>query len=90
MAYNLEHADTERLLVHFGDAEGECQSLLDKKLPLPAYDQCIKASHLFNLLDSRGVIGVIERAVYIARVRDLAKGCCAGWLESRGHAANAE
>jgi glycyl-tRNA synthetase alpha chain len=86
-AYNLEHAATDSLLTHFGDAERECQALLGHKLPLPAYDQCIKASHLFNLLDSRGVIGVTERAAYIARVRDLAKGCCASWLESRGHSA---
>ena len=49
------------------------------------YDQCIKASHLFNLLDARGVIGVTERAQYIANVRALAKGCCSAWLESRGH-----
>ncbi len=66
---------------HFVDAEAECQGLLEAKLPLPAYDQCIKASHLFNLLDARGVISVTERAAYIARVRALAKGCCEGWLE---------
>jgi glycyl-tRNA synthetase alpha chain len=51
-----------------------------KSLALPAYDQCIKASHLFNLLDARGVISVAERASYIARVRALAKACCEGWL----------
>ncbi len=51
-----------------------------RKLPLPAYDQCIKASHLFNLLDARGVISVAERASYIGRVRTLAKACCEGWL----------
>lgn len=82
-AYNLEFANTDRLLEHFAHAERECQVLLQANLPLPAYDQCIKASHLFNLLDARGVIGVTERAAYIARVRALAKGCCAGWLESR-------
>ena len=60
---------------------------MKRKLPLPAYDQCIKASHLFNLLDARGVISVTERAAYIARVRALAKGCCEAWLESRGHLA---
>jgi glycyl-tRNA synthetase alpha chain len=65
---------------HFADAEKECASLLAAKLPLPAYDQCIKASHLFNLLDARGVISVAERASYIGRVRTLAKGCCEGWL----------
>jgi glycyl-tRNA synthetase alpha chain len=83
-AYNLEFADTEQLLAHFADAEKECNALLDKKLPLPAYDQCIKASHRFNLLDARGVIGVTERASYIGRVRALAKACCEGWLEKEG------
>ncbi len=82
-AYNLEHANTEQLFQHFKDAESECQSLLEKKLALPAYDQCIKASHRFNLLDARGVIGVTERASYIARVRALAKACCEQWVESR-------
>ena len=65
---------------HFADAEQECTALLGASLPLPAYDQCIKASHLFNLLDARGVISVTERAAYIGRVRTLAKGCCEGWL----------
>lgn len=83
-AYNFEHANTTVLLQHFKDAEGECQALLAEKLPLPAYDQCIKASHLFNLLDARNVISVTERAAYIGRVRVLAKGCCEKWLESRG------
>jgi glycyl-tRNA synthetase alpha chain len=85
-AYNFERADTALLFRHFADAEGECQALLAVKLALPAYDQCIKASHLFNLLDARGVISVTERAAYIGRVRALAKGCCEGWLASRGHA----
>ena len=80
-AYNLEYADTEQLLQHFQDAEKECQALLDKNLPLPAYDQCIKASHRFNLLDARGVIGVTERASYIGRVRALAKACCEEWVK---------
>jgi glycyl-tRNA synthetase alpha chain len=80
-AYNLEFANTEKLLRHFTDAEKECQALLEKKLPLPAYDQCIKASHTFNLLDARGVIGVTERAAYIGRVRALAKACCEAWIE---------
>jgi glycyl-tRNA synthetase alpha chain len=79
-AYNLEYADTEQLLRQFNDAENECKSLIEKKLPLPAYDQCIKASHRFNLLDARGVIGVTERASYIGRVRTLAKLCCEEWL----------
>ncbi len=84
-AFNFELADTERLLAHFSDAESECHRLLEADKPLPAYDQCIKASHLFNLLDARGVISVTERQSYILRVRTLAKGCCAGWLASRGH-----
>lgn len=84
-AHNFEYADTTMLLNHFRDAEKECQSLLAAGLPLPAYDQCIKASHRFNLLDARGVISVTERAAYIGRVRALAKACCEGWLKARGH-----
>ncbi|MGE0717352.1 MAG: glycine--tRNA ligase subunit alpha [Alphaproteobacteria bacterium] len=79
-AFNFEKADTAILLQHFRDAESECGRLLDAKLALPAYDQCIKASHNFNLLDARGVISVTERAAYIGRVRALAKGCCEAWL----------
>jgi glycyl-tRNA synthetase alpha chain len=79
-AYNFEHANTERLFAHFRDAEAECQALLAERLALPAYDQCIKASHSFNLLDARGVISVTERAAYIGRVRALAKACCEAWL----------
>ncbi|MBO0711221.1 MAG: glycine--tRNA ligase subunit alpha [Acetobacteraceae bacterium] len=79
-AYNFEYADTAMLARHFVDAEGECAALLAHKLALPAYDQCIKASHLFNLLDARGVISVTERASYIGRVRALAKQCCEIWL----------
>jgi glycyl-tRNA synthetase alpha chain len=79
-AFNFEYADTDKLTRHFADAEQECTALLDRHLALPAYDQCIKASHLFNLLDARGVISVTERAAYIARVRSLAKGCCERWL----------
>ena len=82
-AYNFEHADTKILLSNFEFAEKESKSLLIKKLPLPAYDQCLKASHLFNLLDARGVIGVAERANYIDRIRELAKGCGKLWLESQ-------
>jgi glycyl-tRNA synthetase alpha chain len=87
--FNFERADTQLLLRHFEDAERECQSLLQAGLALPAYDQCMKASHAFNLLDARGVIAVAERAAFIARVRALAKGCCAAWLKSRGVAAEA-
>ncbi len=84
-AYNFERATTDVLLRHFTDAEAECGMLLDldRPLSLPAYDQCMKASHLFNLLDARGVISVTERQAYIGRVRALAKGCCEAWLQSQ-------
>jgi len=82
-AYNFEYANTDKLTDHFADAEAECQSLIAKRLALPAYDQCIKASHIFNLLDARGVISVTERQAYIARVRTLAKACCEQWVISR-------
>ena len=83
--FNFECADTDILFRHFEDAEKQCAALLerDRPLPLPAYEQCIKSSHMFNLLDARGVIGVTERANYIGRVRALAKGCCEAWLKSR-------
>ena len=95
--YNFESADTAKLLEHFRDAEAECKALLAKgdtggrhRLALPAYDQAIKASHIFNMLDARGVISVTERQAYILRVRDLAKACCAAWLKTEaGGAANA-
>ena len=79
-AYNFELADTAVLLRHFTDAENACAPLVAAGLALPAYDQCMKASHLFNLLDARGVISVTERAAYIGRVRALAKACCEAWL----------
>jgi glycyl-tRNA synthetase alpha chain len=82
-AYNFEFANTEILLKNFETAEIECQSLLEKKLALPAYDQCLKASHLFNLLDARGVIGVAERTGYINRIRELAKGSGSVWLNTQ-------
>ena len=82
-AFNFEHATTDILFRHFEDAENECSNLLGHGLSLPAYDQCMKASHLFNLLDARGVISVTERQAYIARVRALAKGCCEAWLASQ-------
>ncbi len=87
--HNFEHADTALLFQHFRDAEAECKSLLAKgdrgerhDMALPAYDQCIKASHRFNLLDARGVISVTERQSYILRVRELAKACGAAWLKT--------
>lgn len=81
-AYNFEHANTDMLLRHFEDAETECAALIKQALPLPAYDQCIKASHLFNLLDARGVISVTERQSYILKVRDLSKACAEEWLKT--------
>ncbi len=92
-AYNLEAADTAQLFKQFEEAEKECLALLkhsnerSTSLTLPAYDQCIKASHRFNLLDARGVIGVTERASYIGRVRALAKACCEAWVKSQTEAA---
>ena len=89
--FNFEHADTAILLQHFADAEKECQAILAAgsktarhEMALPAYDQCIKASHAFNLLDARGVISVTERQAYILRVRELAKGCCEAWARTAG------
>jgi len=95
--YNFEHADTDMLLAHFRDAEKECKALLEAGrraegdrhlLALPAYDQAIKASHIFNLLDARGVISVTERQSYILRVRDLSKACCGAWLATAGGGGN--
>ena len=89
--YNFEAADVDILFQDFRDAEASCRALLAKGeageknlLALPAYDQCIKASHIFNLLDARGVISVTERQSYILRVRDLAKACGAAWLKTEG------
>ena len=82
-AYNFDQANTDSLLKNFEIAEQECKNLLEKKLPLPAYDQCLKASHIFNLLDARGVIAVAERTGYINRIRELAKGAGSGWLENQ-------
>lgn len=83
-AYNFEVANTEKLFEDFKKAQDECANLLEAELPLPAYEQCIRASHTFNLLDARGVISVTERQAYIGRVRDLAKGCCAAWIKKNG------
>ena len=75
--YNFEHSDHEKILEKFKMAEAECQALLalETPLPLPAYEHALKASHLFNLLDARGVVSPTQRQEYIKRVRDLAKGC---------------
>jgi len=92
--HNFEFADTYMLFKQFAMAEEACKKYLaagwadEKKtrhlMALPAYDQCIKASHVFNLLDARGVISVTERQSYILRVRELAKACGAAWLKTAG------
>ena len=81
--YNFELANTENLFKIFDMTEIESKSLIENKLSLPAYDQCLKASHIFNILDARGVISVAQRAEYISRIRDLAKGVGQIWLESQ-------
>ena len=78
--YNFEVADTDQLFKGFQHAEAECRRCIEADIPLSAYDQAIEASHLFNLLQARGVISVQERASYIGRVRDLAKGSCEAWI----------
>jgi glycyl-tRNA synthetase alpha chain len=89
--YNFEAADTDMLFRHFADAEQECRALLEKgstgnrqTLAVPAYEQVVKASHTFNLLDARGVISVTERQSYILRIRELAKLCGEAWLQTSG------
>ncbi|HEX4692998.1 glycine--tRNA ligase subunit alpha [Sphingomonas sp.] len=85
--WNFEVADTETLFDLFRKAAAECENCLSAKLPIPAYEQAIEASHIFNLLNARGVISVAERQAYIGRVRDLAKGSCQAWMEKNGWAA---
>ena len=91
--WNFDVADTDVLEQHFKDAEAECARILDQPavdpktgrtivMAQPAYDQAIKASHLFNLLDARGVISVTERQAYIGRVRALTRACADAWLET--------
>ncbi|MAU52006.1 MAG: glycine--tRNA ligase subunit alpha [Roseovarius sp.] len=91
--YNFDTADTEVLLRHFEEAEAECAAILaapsedpktGKRIVMahPAYDQCIKASHIFNLLDARGVISVTERQAYIGRVRALARACADAFVQT--------
>ena len=82
-AYNFEYANTDNLFKIFEMLEEETKLLVEKKISLPAYDQCLKCSHVFNILDARGVIGVAERTGYINRIRELAKGCGALWLNSQ-------
>ncbi len=82
-AYNFEYANTDNLFKIFEMFEGEAKSLIEKKISLPAYDQCLKSSHVFNILDARGVISVAQRAEYIARIRDLTKEIGKIWVETQ-------
>ena len=84
--WNFEVANTEALFDLFRKAEAECRNCLAHDVPIPAYEQAVKASHVFNLLQARGVISVQERASYMGRVRDLAKGSCEAWMRSNGWA----
>ena len=85
--YNFQHSNSENILDRFEMAEAECQALLglDNPLPLPAYEHALKASHLFNLLDARGVVSPTQRQEYIKRVRDLAKGCAEAHVASEAN-----
>ena len=82
-AYNFEYANADNLFKIFDMIEQEAKSLIEKKISLPAYDQCLKASHIFNILDARGVISVAQRAEYISKIRDLTKEIGKVWLESQ-------
>ena len=82
-AYNFKHANVDVLRPQFDNCEAACTHLLEQKLPLPAYEQVLKASHTFNLLDARGAISVTERARYIGRVRNLSKGVAQSYFEAR-------
>jgi len=98
--HNFDAANTDKLFKNFEEAEAECHALLDvpaedpktgKKIIMahPAYDQCIKASHIFNLLDARGVISVTERQAYIGRVRALSKACADAFVQTSAGGASA-
>jgi len=82
-AYNFEYANTENLLKMFDMFESEAKSLVEKKISLPAYDQCLKASHVFNVLDARGAISVAQRAEYIGRIREITKLAAAIWIDTQ-------
>jgi len=81
--YNFELADTDSLFQWFDTCESECMKLVEKKLPLPAYEMVLKASHSFNLLDARHAISVTERQRFILRVRTLSKAVAQAYYESR-------
>ena len=82
-AYNFDYANTENLFKIFNMIESEAKSLVEKKISLPAYDQCLKASHVFNLLDARGVISVTQRAEYISRIREITKLVAETWIDTQ-------
>ena len=82
-AYNFEHANVEQLFKMFDMHELEAKSLVEKKISLPAYDQCLKASHVFNILDARGAISVAQRAEYIGRIREITKSAAAIWIDTQ-------
>ena len=86
-AYHFEVANTEALFDLFRKATAEAENCLTNKLPIATYEQAIKASHIFNMLQARGVISVAERQAYMGRVRDLAKGACASWMDAKGYPA---
>ena len=89
-AYNYEYAPVDILLRRFTEHEAECTTLVDAGLSLPAYDQVLKASHTFNLLDARGALSATERAAYVGRVRNLARKVCQAYLEQRSGEKSAE
>ena len=82
-SYNFEFANTDNLFKIFDMTEQEAKSLILKNISLPAYDQCLKASHIFNILDARGVISVAQRAEYIGRIRDITKGAAEVWIKTQ-------
>ena len=82
-AYNFEYANTENLFNMFDMFEGEAKALVSKKISLPAYDQCLKASHIFNVLDARGAISVAQRAEYIGRIREITKSAATIWIDTQ-------
>ena len=82
-AYNFEHANTENLFKMFDIYETEAKHLVEKKISLPAYDQCLKASHVFNILDARGAISVAQRAEYIGKIREITKSAAAIWIDTQ-------
>ncbi len=82
-AYNFDYANTDNLFKIFDMFEGEAKLLVEKKISLPAYDQCLKASHVFNILDARGAISVAQRAEYIGRIREITKSVASVWIEAQ-------